>query len=115
MYTEATGNRMSDDLANEVMQAAVGDEHVSSGNAYVSNWVKATNIMLDRVGVKGTFTYNEDGDYLIYAQDRNEDGSPNHFINEYGEDQIFDVLDGNVKDLDSITLQEGRETRGPIN
>jgi RHS repeat-associated protein len=112
-YTTQTGAAMTGSQGTAAMQAAVNSGNISANGANVNNWAGAANDMWGTTGQTGTWAYNEQGEHQIYAIDRNNDPTyPEHFVNSNGEGTYHDPWNGNTGQVDDLTLQAGRETRG---
>lgn len=116
-YTAITGRQMTEAEATAAMRAAVENGSISSDNAYVNNWESAANDMWSTTGLDGSFSYGgENPTSTIFAEDRDGDGKVDHFrnsngFNGNGGQTCFDPLTGNSVDVDTLSLQEGREIR----
>ena len=116
-YTAITGRQMTEAEATAAMRAAVENGSINSDNAYVNNWESAANDMWSTTGLDGSFSYGgENPTSTIFAEDRDGDGKVDHFrnsngFNGNGGQTCFDPLTGNSVDVDTLSLQEGREIR----
>ena len=103
---------MTNAQGEAAMQAAVDSGNVRASDAYVSNWQGAANAMWSSTGQPGNFSYDPQGQYQITARDADGDGEADHFVNNIGDGQYRDPLNGNVGDLNTLPTQVDNTTRG---
>jgi RHS repeat-associated protein len=118
IYTSLTGSTLSWYEANVSMQTAVNAGSINNGNlpvpAFINDWASAANDMWQwgNTMQTGTFTYNAEGEYQIYARDADRNLKADHFLNSTGAGQYRDPWNGNIGNVENIYLQQDRETRG---
>lgn len=104
-YTAETGKALTQEQIYSAMDAAVASGNVDSTKAYVNNWEGAANDMASAVGLEGSFTYTynpSEATATIYANDKNDNGIAEHFVNGIGNGQYYDPWSGktgNIADL----------------
>jgi RHS repeat-associated protein len=112
-YTTQTGTAMNWSQGLYAMLSATTSNDINQTDATVNSWSGAANTMWGSTGLPGTWTYNADGNHQIYAIDRNNDNTyAEHFVNSNGDGTYRDPWSGNTGQVDNLTLQSGRETRG---
>lgn len=107
-YTENTGMQLSDEQAEQAMQAAVDSGNISADDANVNSWEGAANDMWGTTGECGSFTYGgENPTATIYAEDADANGIPEHFTNSNGDGTYHDTWNGETGTVGDTPLQEG--------
>ena len=107
-YTANTGLQMTDEQANNAMQAAVDSGNISSANANVNSWQGAANDMWQSTGQPGNYTYGgTNPTAIIYAEDANQNGVPEHFTNSNGNGTYHDPWNGETGIVGDTPLQQG--------
>ena len=104
-YTAETGKSLTQEQINSAMAAAVASGNIDSTEASVNSWEGAANDMAAAVGLEGSFTYTynpSEATATIYANDKNNNGIADHFVNGIGNGQYYDPWSGktgNIADL----------------
>lgn len=83
--------------------AAINNDSVRSNDAYITDWVKAGETIAEHLGIDVNISYNSnhhEGDITIFAIDKNDDGIPDHFVLDVGNNYYFDPYDGTLKYMD---------------
>lgn len=127
-YTKITGIKLSTELAESAMKAAVNAGYIRKSDAWVSNWECAANSMWSITGLPGSFSYNYSNDtnceVFIVGQDklkRNQDGKyefdgyADHFlnsVNSINSKELWDPLNKNIININDINLAT-KDNLGP--
>lgn len=118
IYTKETGKTMTAEQQDAAMTAAIGAGMINNGKgskesaAYVNDKLGAATVMAESLGLSGSFSYREGGDYgdgTVYKLTKTKDEGKTtytHFVNSAGEGRYYDPSTGKISYISDFAINE---------